>query len=115
MKKIYVAGSINMDLVIKTDIFPQNGMTVMGSGFMTNPGGKGANQAVAIAKAEGNVNVIHVTNIKEITSAQCEELEPGDMVIKETGDESHTYLVVYRKDDEMSLVYCDYHNIEEVY
>ena len=58
MKKIYVAGSINMDLVIKTDIFPQNGMTVMGSGFMTNPGGKGANQAVAIAKAEGNVKMI---------------------------------------------------------
>ena len=58
MKKIYVAGSINMDLVIKTDIFPDNGMTVMGSGFMTNPGGKGANQAVAIAKADGIVKMI---------------------------------------------------------
>lgn len=47
MKRIYVAGSINMDLVIKTDTFPVKGMTVMGEGFMTNPGGKGANQAVA--------------------------------------------------------------------
>ena len=58
MKRIYVAGSINMDLVIKTDIFPDNGMTVMGSGFMTNPGGKGANQAVAIAKMQGDVKMI---------------------------------------------------------
>lgn len=58
MKKIYVAGSINMDLVIKSDTFPKKGMTIMGSGFMTNPGGKGANQAVAIAKAGGDAIMI---------------------------------------------------------
>ena len=58
MKRIYVAGSINMDLVIKTDTFPVKGMTVMGEGFMTNPGGKGANQAVAIAKMQGDVKMI---------------------------------------------------------
>lgn len=58
MKKIYVAGSINMDLVIKTDIFPKKGMTVMGKDFMTNPGGKGANQAVTIAKCQNDVKMI---------------------------------------------------------
>ncbi len=58
MKRIYIAGSINMDLVIKTDVFPIKGMTVMGEGFMTNPGGKGANQAVAIAKMQGDVKMI---------------------------------------------------------
>ncbi len=58
MKKIYVAGSINMDLVIKTDIFPKKGMTVMGKDFMTNPGGKGANQAVAIAKCQNDIKMI---------------------------------------------------------
>lgn len=58
MAKIYVAGSINMDLVIRTDTFPKEGMTVMGQCFMTNPGGKGANQAVAIAKAQGYVKMI---------------------------------------------------------
>lgn len=58
MNKIYIAGSINMDLVIKTDIFPKSGMTVMGSGFMTNPGGKGANQSVAIAKCHNDVKMI---------------------------------------------------------
>ncbi len=58
MKKIYVSGSINMDLVIKTNTFPKEGMTVMGKDFMTNPGGKGANQAVAIAKSKGIVKMI---------------------------------------------------------
>ena len=58
MKRIYVAGSINMDLVIKSNVFPVKGMTVMGEGFMTNPGGKGANQAVAVAKMQGDVKMI---------------------------------------------------------
>lgn len=50
MSKIFVVGSINMDLVINADAMPSGGETVTGFGFMTNPGGKGANQAVAAAK-----------------------------------------------------------------
>ena len=48
--KIFVIGSINMDLVIRAPFMPKSGMTVEGGGFMSNPGGKGANQAVAGAK-----------------------------------------------------------------
>ena len=48
--KIFVIGSINMDLVIRAPFMPKSGMTVEGGGFMSNPGGKGANQAVACAK-----------------------------------------------------------------
>ena len=48
---IYVVGSINMDLVICADVVPEKGQTLKGYGFMTNPGGKGANQAVAAAKS----------------------------------------------------------------
>ena len=58
MSKIYVVGSINMDLIINTDIVPEAGMTVTGYGFMTNPGGKGANQAVAVAKCGGAVQMV---------------------------------------------------------
>ena len=48
---IYVVGSINMDLVICADVVPERGQTLNGYGFMTNPGGKGANQSVAAAKS----------------------------------------------------------------
>lgn len=51
--KIYVVGSLNMDLVINAPYMPKSGMTVTGSGFMANAGGKGANQAVAVSKLGG--------------------------------------------------------------
>jgi ribokinase len=57
-KKITVIGSINMDLVTQTDIVPKMGETVMGTKFFTIPGGKGANQAVAAAKMDAEVNMI---------------------------------------------------------
>lgn len=45
--KIVVIGSSNTDMVIRVDHIPQPGETVMGREFLTNQGGKGANQAVA--------------------------------------------------------------------
>ena len=48
--RIFVAGSLNMDLTIRAPYVPQKGETVTGEGFMVTPGGKGANQAVACAK-----------------------------------------------------------------
>ncbi|MFA5660331.1 MAG: ribokinase [Bacilli bacterium] len=50
MKKVFVIGSLNMDLVVHTDTFPRSGETVLGDSFFSNSGGKGANQAVASAK-----------------------------------------------------------------
>lgn len=58
MKPIVVIGSINMDLVIGTDKMPVMGETVLGSGFMNTPGGKGANQAVAAARLGGDVTML---------------------------------------------------------
>jgi ribokinase len=58
MSRIAVIGSLNIDLVVTTPKVPVMGETVMGSGFMTVPGGKGANQAVAAAKLGGNVSMI---------------------------------------------------------
>lgn len=48
--RLVVVGSTNMDLVIHAPHFPQPGETVIGNGFITNFGGKGANQAVAAAR-----------------------------------------------------------------
>lgn len=55
MKKILVVGSSNTDLIIKVPEIPKPGETVLGSEFQTFPGGKGANQAVAAARAGGEV------------------------------------------------------------
>ena len=54
MKKIFVVGSLNMDLVINSPYMPKAGETITGSNFMTNGGGKGANQATACGKLGGN-------------------------------------------------------------
>ncbi|MEB3147433.1 MAG: ribokinase [Sphaerospermopsis sp.] len=48
--KIIVFGSINIDLVATTPRLPIPGETLLGESFFTTPGGKGANQAVALAK-----------------------------------------------------------------
>ena len=50
MKKIFVLGSTNTDMVIAHRKLPAPGETISGGRFMMNPGGKGANQAVAVAR-----------------------------------------------------------------
>lgn len=50
MKNIVVIGSSNTDMVVKTSHLPAGGETVLGGDFFMNPGGKGANQAVAAAR-----------------------------------------------------------------
>jgi ribokinase len=57
-KPIIVVGSINTDLVAVTKRLPAVGETVIGSDFQIHPGGKGANQAVAIARLGYPVHLI---------------------------------------------------------
>ncbi|MEU5724140.1 ribokinase [Micromonospora sp. NPDC047738] len=49
--RVVVVGSANLDLVVTAPQLPRPGETVLGDGFRTVPGGKGANQAVAAARA----------------------------------------------------------------
>ncbi|WP_432357569.1 ribokinase [Sporosarcina sp. UB5] len=56
--KITIVGSINMDLVTITDQLPKMGETILGQQFQMNPGGKGANQAVASARLGATVQMI---------------------------------------------------------
>ncbi|MEW1775807.1 ribokinase [Streptomyces sp. NPDC086777] len=58
MTQIAVLGSMNMDLVAYAEKAPQLGETVTGRAFRTIPGGKGANQAIAAARAGATVSMI---------------------------------------------------------
>lgn len=58
MTHIAVLGSTNMDLVAFVAKAPQRGETVTGREFRTVPGGKGANQAIAAARAGATVSMI---------------------------------------------------------
>lgn len=55
--KISVVGSINMDMVVTADRIPAKGETLHGSSFDLVPGGKGANQAVAMARLGADVEM----------------------------------------------------------
>ena len=56
--RIAVLGSINMDLVLRCGRLPRPGETVIAESFEEIPGGKGANQSVAAARAGGDVRMI---------------------------------------------------------
>lgn len=58
MSRIFVIGSSNTDMVVKTAQLPKPGQTVLGGDFFMNPGGKGANQAVAAARLGGKVSLV---------------------------------------------------------
>lgn len=58
MNSIIVIGSSNTDMVIRSPRIPVPGETIIGDSFFTNPGGKGANQAVAAARLGGKVELV---------------------------------------------------------
>lgn len=72
-RKILVVGSSNTDMVIKARHLPRPGETIMGGTFFMNPGGKGANQAVAVARLGGQVTFICKTG-SDIFGHQSQQL-----------------------------------------
>lgn len=72
-QNILVVGSSNTDMVIQTNHLPRPGETVLGGTFFMNPGGKGANQAVAIARLRGRVSFICKTG-SDVFGHQSQQL-----------------------------------------
>lgn len=58
MPDIIILGVFVADAAYRTDRMPVTGQTLLGTGFQLGPGGKGSNQAVAAAKAGGNVGFV---------------------------------------------------------
>lgn len=56
--KVVIVGSLNMDLVTRAPRLPKAGETLAGQSFVTVPGGKGANQAVAAARLGASVAMV---------------------------------------------------------
>jgi ribokinase len=74
---ITVVGSINLDLIATVDRLPDAGETVRSSGFSTAPGGKGANQALAAARAGGKVRMIGAVGKDAFAAEALECLKDG--------------------------------------
>ncbi len=72
--EIVVVGSSNTDLVIFCERLPKPGETVLGGDFQTFGGGKGANQAVAAARAGGSVSFIGAFGSDDFGEAARERL-----------------------------------------
>src|SRR5260370_36353833 len=92
MGRVFVAGSINMDVVATADRDPRIGETVAGNAVLYFPGGKGANQAVASAKLGASTTLIgrlgrdaFGDELRAFLAAQAIDLS----LVRQTG-EAHT-------------------------
>jgi ribokinase len=73
--KILVVGSLNMDLVAIAPRIPVIGETIIGTSFLNEPGGKGANQAYAAAQLGGNVAMLGSVGNDEFGKQMRKNLE----------------------------------------
>ena len=86
---IVVVGSINTDVVVRAPRHPRPGETLIGSGVAEYPGGKGANQAVAAARAGGAVRLIARVGGDERGVVLCNGLGTNGVDIAHVGTCRH--------------------------
>ena len=104
---IVVVGSSNTDMIIKMDQLPKPGETILGGQFVTAAGGKGANQAVAAARAGGAVTFVARVG-EDVFGSQAVAgfVKDGinvDYVFKDKTSPSGVALIFVAKDGENSI------------
>lgn len=108
MAGIIVIGSSNTDMVIKSKKLPMPGETILGGTFLMNPGGKGANQAVAAARLGGNVTFVTKTG-NDIFGSEAKTLFDKEKIntsylLKDDKNPSGVALIVVDEHGENSIV-----------
>jgi ribokinase len=100
---ITIIGSINLDLIATVGRLPGPGETVPGNGFSTAPGGKGANQALAAARAGGAVRMIGATGRDAFAGEALALLKDGGVdlsKVRDTAEPTGTALILVGGDGE---------------
>jgi ribokinase len=108
MSRIIVIGSSNTDMVIKSKKLPAPGETLLGGTFLMNPGGKGANQAVAAARLGGNVTFVTKTG-NDMFGAEAMQIFDNEgidtrFIIKDAENPSGVALINVDENGENSIV-----------
>lgn len=96
---VIVFGSINMDLVARTPRLPTPGETLLGHRFSTIPGGKGANQAVAVARLGVPTRMIGRVGADAfgqelLTSLRSTGVQTDDVLVDETAQSGVAMIAV---------------------
>ncbi len=106
--RVLVVGSINMDMVVRSPHMPAPGETVLGDGFVTSPGGKGANQAVAAARLGARCRMIGRVGEDPFGQALLEGLRDEGIdcanVMTTAGEPSGVAMIVVDSRGENSIV-----------
>jgi len=120
--KIAVVGSINMDMTVKTERIPLAGETVKGEDLCYIPGGKGANQAAAMAKLGADVEMFGCVGEDEAGAKLLKDLEesgvgtkwirksrgvPTGLAMITAGEGDNTIVVVAGANDSVTPEYID--------
>lgn len=116
MKNILVIGSLNMDLVTHVKKTPRVGETVLGNGYSEIPGGKGANQAVAIGRLGGAVSMLGMVgsdNFGQVLTSNLKINNVSTGYLYETSDESTGLaMIMVNQDGDNSIVVVPGANFE---
>ncbi len=106
--RVLVLGSLNLDLVTSVDRHPQPGETVLGRGLSRLAGGKGANQAVAAARAGAEVSMVGAVGDDAAGRAYLDRLRRlgvhTEAVVVHPGEPTGTALIVVDAGGENTIV-----------
>lgn len=101
---IYIIGSSNTDMVIKSNSIPKPGETIIGGDFYSFQGGKGANQAVAASKLGGKVIFICKVGDDSLGNKSIKEYESHgintEYICVEKGEHTGVALIMVDKEGE---------------